>query len=383
MFIPREQLNRLKKLLSPGKVVILYGARRVGKTTLVRKLLEELEQEPTFRNNILFLSADDIISRQYLESQSVIKLKELIGIKKLLIVDEAQYIDNVGLNLKLIVDHISDVRVIATGSSSFKLSHHIEEPLTGRKFELKLYPIAQMELSRIENRAETVARLENRLIYGSYPEIITARDNEMRQYLLREIVNSYLFKDILELNGVRRSSKLLGLLQLLAFQIGKTVSHAELGTQLGINKNTVERYLDLLQQTFVIFRLGGFSRNLRKEITKNSKYYFWDTGIRNAIIQNFNPLNLRNDVGELWENYIIAERSKYCEYRYPFYNLYFWRTYDRTEIALVEEREGKLFAYEIKWREGKTVKPPALWKQAYPEASFQVITRENYLRFIT
>lgn len=239
-----------------------------------------------------------------------------------------------------------------------------------------------MELNAIEQTVETAAHLETRLLYGGYPEVITAQGEDLRQRYLKEIVNSYLFKDILQFNGIKHSGKLVSLLQLLAFQIGKTVSLNELGSQLGMNKITVERYLDLLEKTFVIFRLQGFSRNLRKEISKSPKYYFWDNGIRNTLIANFNPLALRNDTGELWENYIIAERLKKNEYENNFVNYYFWRTYDRQEIDLIEEKNGRLTAYEIKWGK-QPARPPVAWGKAYPEVSFYIIHRENYLQFIT
>lgn len=298
-----------------------------------------------------------------------------------MIVDEAQYIRQIGLNLKLIVDHLPGIKVIATGSSSFSLAKDMGEPLTGRKFTLRLFPLAQLEISQIEKRHETAANLEARLIYGSYPEIITLQDNFQREAYLRELLSSYLFKDILELEGIRYSQGLVRLLQLLAFQIRKEVSLTELGMQLEMSKNTVERYLDLLEKVFVIYRRGGFSRNLRKEVAKSSRFYFYDTGIRNALIGNFNPLAMRNDLGELWENYIVTERLKANEYSQRIVNSYFWRTYDRKEIDLVEESGGKLRAFEIKWQP-KEFLPPPDWQNAYPDSDFQVIHRENYPAFI-
>lgn len=381
MFIPRKQIVNLKKLLLPNKVVTLYGARRVGKTTLINKFIDELQQNPLFKNNILFISGEDIISRSFLESQSIQKLKDFIGKNRLLVIDEAQYVNKIGLNLKLVVDHIKGIYVIATGSSSFQLAEDAGEPLTGRKFDLKLFPIAQTELAKVEDAQKTASDLETRLLYGGYPEVITTEGEELRKRCLMEIVNSYLFKDILQLNGIKRSGKLVSLLQLLAFQIGNTVSYSELGSQLGLNKNTVERYLDLLEKTYVIFRLRGFSRNLRKEISKNPKYYFWDNGIRNALIANFNPLQLRDDKGKLWENYIISEFLKKSEYENEFANFYFWRTYDQQEIDLIKEKDGQLTAYEIKWGQ-QTVRVPFAWKKVYPGAAFHIIKKENYLRFI-
>ena len=375
MYIPQKQIENLRKLIIPGKVMVIYGPRRVGKTTLLKKYLE------SENDSVLFVNGDDIIVRQYLESQSIQTLQDFVGNHGLLVVDEAQYVEKIGLNLKLIVDHIPGIKVIVTGSSSFDLARDVGEPLTGRKYVLKLFPLSQMEISKIEKRHETTAGLESRLIYGSYPEVVTIRDNQRREDYLRELIQSYLFKDILALEGIRYANKLVRLLQLLGFQIGKQVSLTELGKQLSMSKNTVERYLDLLEKVFVIYRLSGFSRNLRKEITKSQRYFFYDTGVRNALIGNFNPLAVRNDLGELWENYIITERMKRQEYLRSVTNSYFWRTYDKKEIDLVEERGGKLFGYEVKWKKER-VKIPRDWTDGYPDASFAVIHRENYLKFI-
>lgn len=376
MYIRQKQLDNLRQLLIPGKVAVLYGARRTGKTTLIHEFLKDLK-EPS-----LFVSGEDITVQEFLASCSVEKLKAFVGSNRFLVIDEAQRIHNIGLNLKLIVDHIEGICVVATGSSSFDLARDVGEPLTGRKYTLKLYPLAQFEIGQTENMAQTAANLEFRLVYGSYPEIVLMADNRQREKYLREIVSSYLYKDILELDGVRHSAKIGRLLQLLAFQIGKEVSCNELGTHLGMSKNTVERYLDLLEKVFVVFRLQGFSRNLRKEITKNYRYYFLDVGIRNALINNFNPLSLRDDVGLLWENYLVMERLKKQEYLNLAANNYFWRTYSRQEIDFVEEREGRLNGFEIKWGKGRT-RPPKEWVTAYPEAGWQLVNRENYLEFIS
>ncbi len=375
MYILQKQLENLRKAIEPNKVVVIYGPRRVGKTTLLKKFLETVG-EPA-----LFVSGEDITVRSQLESQSIEKLKNFVGASRLLVVDEAQKIAEVGLNLKLIVDHIEDVKVIATGSSSFDLARQVGEPLTGRKTTLKLFPLAQMELSASENRAQTEANLENRLIYGSYPQIITSGDDRKKSDLLGEIISSYLYKDILELDGVRHSGKLSSLLQLLAFQIGNEVSLTELGAQLAINRKTVERYLDLLEKAFVIFSVRGFSRNLRKEITKSQRYYFYDNGIRNGLINNFNPLTIRNDAGFLWENYCVIERLKKQAYLPIYANNFFWRTYDQKEIDWIEERGGKLFGYEFKWG-GRKAEPPKDWLKTYREASWELINRSNYLDFI-
>jgi predicted AAA+ superfamily ATPase len=376
MYIPQKQLENLRSLVQSGKVIVIYGARRVGKTTLLRKFVENLDRE-----TVLFVNGDDIIARQFLESQSIENLRDFVGTHQYLIVDEAQYVRNIGLNLKLIVDHIPGIKIIATGSSSFDLAQNIGEPLTGRRFVLKLFALAQMEISSLEKTHETVTNLETRLIYGSYPEVVTLRDNKLREEYLRELVASYLFKDILALEGIRYSDKLVRLLQLLAFQIGNEVSLSEIGRQLAMSKNTVERYLDLLEKVFVIFRLTGFSRNLRKEITKSHRYFFYDVGIRNAVVGMFNPLNLRDDTGKIWENYIISEFQKHQEYKRESSRFYFWRTYDRKEIDLIKEQAGKLFGYEIKWKHGRASVPKD-WHRFYTDAGFEVIHRGNYLNYI-
>lgn len=376
MYIIQKHLNNLRSALTPGKAVIIYGARQTGKTTLVKQFLQDVD-EP-----YLLVSGEDITVQGYLASQSIEKLSAFVGANRLLVVDEAQKVPNIGANLKLIIDHIPGIRIIATGSSSFDLARAVGEPLTGRKTTLRLYPLAQLEISQIEHRHQTDANLESRLIYGSYPEVVLTTDNRAREQYLREIVASYLYKDVLELDGVRHSSKISRLLQLMAFQVGKEVSYTELGASLGMSKNTIERYLDLLEKAFVIQKLSGFSRNLRSEITKNSRYYFLDNGVRNALINNFNAVELRNDVGELWENYLVIERQKRQEYLVEQASNYFWRTYNKKEIDLVEEREGRLSGYEIKWGAARA-KPPKEWLGAYPNATWQLINRHNYLELIT
>lgn len=376
MYIPQIQLTNLCNLLAPGKAVIVYGPRRCGKTTLLEHFIKDVSKK-----DYLFVTGEDISVQDFLSSQSIEKLKSFVGSYKLLIIDEAQKIKNIGLNLKLILDNIPEIKVIASGSSSFDLAQQIGEPLTGRKFTLKMFPLAQLELNEIENKAQTAAHLEERLIYGSYPEVVLLKDNYSKNTYLRELVSSYLYKDILELDGLRHSDKIIKLLQLISFQIGKGVSYDELGRQLGMSKNTVDRYLDLLEKSFVIFKLPGFSRSLRKEISKNSRFYFCDIGIRNALINNFNSLSIRDDIGMLWENYIICERLKKQEYLKNPTNNYFWRTYDKKEIDLIEEYGGKLFGYEIKWSDKKN-KPPKEWLETYPDSEFSLITRDNYLGFI-
>ena len=296
--------------------------------------------------------------------------------------DRAQRVPEIGLNLKIIVDSFPDVAVVATGSASFDLANKVNEPLTGRTLTFTLYPISYAELSSTYGAFEARADLERWLLWGSYPGIVTA-DATLRERLLGELVGSYLYRDILELDGIRRSNKIVDLLRLLAFQIGQEVSVQELGTILGISRQTVERYLGLLEKVFVIFRVGGLARNLRKEISKTVRYYFYDNGVRNSLIQNFNRLSLRNDVGQLWENYLMVERRKVNEYAGRQSNIYFWRTYDQKELDYVEERGGILRGYEFKWQGGVRAAVRREFETAYPGAEIETITPENFTDFVS
>ncbi len=373
MKIPRFYSN-LDSYLKPNKVLVLYGPRQVGKTTLLNDYLDRTE----LKYRIDF--GEDIRIREIIESQDFQKIKDYASGYELLAIDEAQKIPAVGSGLKIIVDQIPGIHVIATGSSSFDLAGQIGEPLTGRKITLTLYPVSQMELQKLYNPFELRINLENYLIYGTYPEVTATEEKKAKTRILNEITSSYLLKDILALDRVKSSKILVDLLRLLAFQIGSQVSLNEIGQKLGIDYKTVSRYIDLLEKNFVLFTLRGYSRNLRNEISKKSKYYFFDTGIRNSLIANLNPLELRNDLGKLWENFLIIERLKKLSYQEIPANSYFWRTWQQKEIDYLEEREGRLFAYEFKWQ-GKT-RAPKSFKEAYPKAEFQVINRENYLNFI-
>lgn len=327
------------------------------------------------------MTGEDLLFQRNFPNQSVDQLRAFIGKKSLLVTDEAQFIPNIGLNLKLIVDHIPHVRVIVTGSSTFDLTKQIGEPLTGRKHVIQMFPISQMELNQIENPLQIQSQLESRLIFGSYPEVITLQTDQERTRYLHDLISAYLLKDILAFEGIQKSKKLIDLLILLTFQIGQEVSHEELARSLQISRSTVEKYLDLLEQVFVIFNIRGFSRNLRKEVTKTSHYYFYDNGIRNALINNFNPLAQRDDIGKLWENYLVIERLKKQQYQELWNRNFFWRTYDKKEVDWVEEKDGKLIGYEFKW--GNPIKAPRLWLETYPEASFECINKDNYLPFIS
>ncbi len=362
-------------VFKPGKVFVLYGPRRVGKTELIKKLIGG------FTGKVYSGTGDNQEVRELLSQQRLGQIKAAFGSYDLFFLDEAQRIPEVGYGLKLLVDHFPEMIIVVTGSSSFDLSNKIGEPLTGRNRVRILYPVSVGELYAQYGGMEVLHLLEELLVYGSYPEILNGTSlSEKKEYLL-SIRDSYLFKDILELENVRNPSKLTDLLKLLAFQIGQEVSLNELGNNLGIAKQSVERYLDLLEKTFIIKRVGGFFRNLRKEVVKTARYYFWDNGIRNAVVNNFNPTGQRNDTGMLWENFLFMERLKTKSYKQIFSNDYFWRTYDRQEIDLVEERDGKLWAYEFKWQTRK-VKAPKAWTEAYPGSEFRVITKDNFLEFL-
>ena len=375
-YIPQAQLDSLVRATAPGRVAVLYGPRRVGKTTLIRRFAHEHAPDA------LIVSGEDIAVRDYLESQSVAKLRSFVGARRTLIVDEAQHVRQIGLALKLLVDHVEGLRVIATGSSSFDLAQRTGEPLTGRKRTLLLLPLSQLELGGLEAAHETSARLEMRLVYGSYPEVVLEEASADREAYLRELISSYLFRDVLALDGVRHAEKLLRLLQSLAFQVGKDVSLPELGSRVGLAVPTVDRYLDLLEKAFVLYSRHGFSRNLRKEITRSRRYFFFDNGVRNGLIANFNPLALRDDVGALWENYVLAERLKFNLYTGRLVESYFWRTYDRQELDLVENHGGTLAAAEMKWSPRASARPPAGWRRAYPKATWRLVHPGNYLSFI-
>ena len=358
-----------------GKVFVLYGPRRVGKTELLKKIISQ------FKGNIYTGTGDNLELREILSSQKLNTLKTYFGKYELVFIDEAQRIPEIGFGLKLLVDQFPKMNIIVTGSSSFDLSNKIGEPLTGRNIIRILYPLSIYELSNQLGGMGILEELNNLLIYGCYPEVLTAQSIEDKIEYLFSLRDAYLFKDILELENIRNPSKLTELLKLLAFQIGHEVSLNELGNNLGIAKQSVERYLDLLEKTFIIKRVGGFSRNLRKEIIKSSRYYFWDNGVRNALVNNFNPLSQRDDLGMLWENFLFMERLKTKHYKRIFSNDYFWRTYDQQEIDLVEEREGKLFGYEFKYSPKKTA-PPKAWTKAYKEAEFNIISKNNFLEFL-
>ncbi|PIS38974.1 MAG: AAA family ATPase [Candidatus Nealsonbacteria bacterium CG08_land_8_20_14_0_20_43_11] len=374
MKIPRNYQN-LNKFLKPNKVLVIYGPRQVGKTTLLKDFLANCPLK--YRLD----SGDDLRIKEVFISSDFKKIKDYATGYELIVIDEAQKIPGIGQGLKILVDQVPKIKVIATGSSSFELAGQVGEPLTGRKITLTLFPVAQSEFFLLYNPYELKNQISDYLVFGCYPEVAANENTEEKKRILNELTGSYLLKDILELEKVKSSKILLDLLRLLAFQVGNEVSLSELAEQLGIDAKTVARYLDLFEKAFVLYNLRGFSRNLKKEITKKSKYYFYDNGIRNAIISNFNPLEIRNDIGQLWENFIIMERIKKQSYKKIYANNYFWRSWSKQEVDFVEERGGQLYGYEIKWKDGK-VKKPSEWSENYPKAIFKIINQKNYLDFV-
>lgn len=369
-----KRLHNLEELLSPGKVLVIYGPRRSGKTTLLKEFLA------TTKFKYKLDSGDNVKTQEIMRSQDFDRILPYATGYELVAIDEAQQIPNIGMGLKILVDQVPNLRIIATGSSSFDLAQKTGEPLTGRKRTIALFPFSQEELLAKYNRYELKEKLEEFLIFGTYPEVMLAKNRAEKIIALEEISNSYLLKDALSLENIKNPKQLLDLLKLLAFQIGREVSLNELATQTKLDVKTVDRYLYILEQTFVLKRIGGFSRNLRKEIAKKAKYYFLDNGVRNAVISQYNALEDRNDKGELFENFMISERLKFKEYHSIFGSAYFWRTYDQKEIDYIEEREGKLFAYEFKW--SGDAKPPKEFLETYPNTEFKTINKENYLDFV-
>ncbi len=376
IFLRRELASFIRKRLKPGKVVIINGARRTGKTFLLRELLKNV------RDPYLLLNGEDITTHAILENRTVENYTQIFGSKKIVAIDEAQRIPEIGFILKLIIDELPEICIIATGSSAFDLMNLTGEPLTGRKYTFTLFPFSEKEYSQTETQVERPDRLRQRLVYGNYPELLNIPDESEKKDYLNELVSSYLLRDILLFENIKHSAKIFNLLRLIAYQIGNPVSYNELGTQLSMSKNTIEKYLDLLSKVFILKKIEGFSCNLRKEITKNPKWYFLDNGIRNTVIASFNKIELRNDIGQLWENYMIAERLKFQNNNRISVNNFFWRTYDKQEIDLIEEREGTLSGFEFKWAETRS-KPPKAWIKTYPSANYLIINRENYYKWLT
>ncbi len=374
MKIKRYIDNQLFKDFKSNKVIVLLGSRRVGKTFLVQQLLAK------YKGKKLLLNGEDADVQETFRKRSIANFKRLVGSTQLLVIDEAQAIPQIGAALKLIIDSHPRLTILATGSSALDLLNKTGEPLTGRSFTYLLYPIAQLELN--ENSIQAKSNLEERLILGSYPELFQLKTSKEKQRYLKELTQSYLLKDILAYTGIRQAGKLTDLLRLIAYQIGSEVSYHELSRSLGINKITVEHYLDLLQKVYILFKLPSYSTNQRNELSKGAKWYFFDNGIRNAIIQDFRAPGLRNDLGALWENYIIAERFKRNSYLQENRQLFFWRTYQQQEIDLIESENGIINAFEIKYNQKNKSKPPLAFTGRYPTTPFLTINTDNYLEFI-
>ncbi len=365
--------EKIEAKLFEGKAIIVLGARQCGKTTLLKKIVRN-------KSDVLWLNADETDTVALFENASSSRLKAIFAGKKIVVIDEAQRINDIGLKLKLITDEMPELQLVATGSSAFELANKVNEPLTGRKWEYKLFPLSFSEMVNHHGLLEESRMMPHRLIYGYYPEVVNNPGKEKE--ILKQLSDSYLYKDILMWERIKKPEKLIKLLQALAMQMGAEISYNNLASFLGMDNQTVEKYIQLLEQTFIIFRLPAFSRNHRKELKRGRKIYFYDNGIRNALLANFSLPELRTDIGALWENFIISDRIKYLHYNNIWANSYFWRTQDQQEIDYVEERDGVLFAYEIKWN---VKKMPALSKSfanAYPNHKYTVVNRENYEQFL-
>ncbi len=370
MMIQRVLHQSIEKRLFKGKAIILFGARQTGKSTLIETLLSEQKQE------WLYLNGDDADVREVLTNTTATKLKAIIGNKKILFIDEAQRVENIGLTIKLVTDQIKDVQVIATGSSAFELSSQVNEPLTGRKYEFMLYPLSFGEMMQHHGLLQEKRLIEHRMTFGYYPEIVTNAGEEKER--LKLLAGSYLYKDLLMLDQIKKPAMLENLLKALALQLGSEVNYTELAQIVGTDRKTVEKYIDLLEKAFVVFRLPALSRNVRNEIKKGKKVYFYDGGIRNAILNNFKPLGSRTDAGALWENFVVAERMKFLKYQCIDTSYYFWRTTQQQEIDLIEENEEGMTAFEFKWNvKNASVRFPQTFTNSYPDAQTAVVTPGN------
>jgi predicted AAA+ superfamily ATPase len=376
MYIKRDiEKNIIQYLKNTNDVIVVYGARQVGKSTMINEVINQID----FRT--LRVNAEELKYNAIFSSRDLDKMNTLIEDYELLFIDEAQTIENIGINIKILHDANPNLKIILSGSSSFDLSNKIKEPLTGRTKTFMLFPLAYSELNNNSNKFELIERLKESLIIGEYPKLSQLKTRKEKIIHLNELASAYLYKDVLEFTRIKHANKLYDLLRLLSFQIGNTVSILELSKSLKIKSETVEHYIDLLEKAFIIFRLSGFSRNLRKEIRKQDKIYFYDLGIRNSIIENLSPLKNRTDKGQLWENFLIVERMKKINYNELYRKTYFWRTYTGAEIDYIEEFDGKLFAYEFKYG-NKIPKAPKTWLETYKNASFEYVNRDNFFEFI-
>lgn len=375
--IERDLKAVLDSKIGKGKVLLLIGPRQVGKTTLLKNILTSISSE----KKVQFWNCDESDVRQFLSEANSAKLKSFVGNSDFIVIDEAQRVKDIGLTIKLLHDSFPNVQLAVTGSSSLDLSNSINEPLTGRKFEYNLFPFSTNELVNHTSMLEEMRLLKNRLVYGFYPDVVNNPGEEKE--ILTNIVNSYLYKDVFEFQDIRKSSVIEKLVQALALQVGSEVSFNELGNLLGIDTVTVQRYVDLLEKAYVIFHIRSFSRNVRNELKKSIKIYFYDNGVRNSVISNFSPVELRSDIGALWENYLISDRIKNNAYHNKHAKYYFWRTTQKQEIDFIEEVDQNLFAYEFKYNPKKVnSKCPVTFSNNYPNVPFDVITSENYMDFV-
>ncbi len=373
IMIERILEKTIKSQLNKGKAIILLGARQVGKTTLLKTLFGN---EP----DVLWLNGDELDVQALFETISATRLKAIFGNKKIILIDEAQRIKDIGLRMKLITDQIPEVQLVASGSSAFELANQVNEPLTGRKWEYKMYPISFGEMVAHHGLLEEKRMLPHRMVFGYYPDVIN--NIGVEKEILKQLSNSYLYKDVLLLEQIKKPEGLIKLLQGLAFQVGSQVSYNELSKLCGLDAKTVEKYIVLLEQTFIVYRVGSFSRNLRSELKKSRKIYFYDNGIRNALIANFNQLELRQDIGALWENFVFSERMKYLHYHQKWTNTWYWRTKEQKEIDCIEESDGQITAFEFKWQPNAKFKVPKLFLENYPNSLFKVIHRDNIEDFL-
>lgn len=372
--ILRQIAASIQKKLTDNKAIILLGPRQTGKSTLLKQL------EPQFKTPVLWMNGDDSDVRNLLASPTSTAIKNSIGNAATWVIDEAQRIENIGLCIKIVVDNIKNVKIIATGSSAFELANNINEPLTGRKWEYHLYPFSYSEMIAEHGLLNEKRLLNHRLVFGYYPEVVV--NPGQAEERLKELVNSYLYKDILTWERIQKPDKMEKLLQAIAFQVGNEVSYHELGQITGLDNQTTEKYIDLLEKAFIIFRLGSLSRNLRNELKKSRKIYFYDNGLRNAVINQFNSVALRQDTGALWENFMISERVKLLAYQRLNTNQYFWRTHAGQEIDYIEERNGEMKAYEFKWNSKAKAKIPVTFLKAYHTASAKIISPDNMDEFL-
>ncbi len=363
--------EKIENRLGSGKAIVVIGPRQVGKTTLIESILESKEY--------LLLDGDDPKTRTILTEPNTEQIRAILGKYKFVFIDEAQRIEGIGLTMKIITDRFKDVQLFTSGSSSFDLTNKINEPLTGRKWEYQLFPISWEEFENHHGFLNSEQQLENRLLYGFYPDVLNNAGDEIS--VLRNLVNSYLYKDILSYSDIRKPEVLEKLVQALALQVGSEVNYSELAQIVNVDKNTIIKYIDILQKGYIVFKLGSFSRNIRNEIKTNKKIYFYDNGVRNMVIGNFNPIELRTDKGALWENFLISERIKQIEYKQSLARTYFWRTKQQQQVDFVEENSGKIIGYEFKWNKKKTTRLPKTFVESY-RAESNVIDKDNFREFV-